>query len=110
MLPKTAPGEAGSKEPPLPGEGTVICGVIKHLGGDYVLAKCYDGQDRKLRIPGRMRKRVWISEGDIVLAGVWDFSPDRGEVVYKYGRSEVEKLIEKGVISKDFLDAISELI
>jgi translation initiation factor 1A len=109
-LSKKGASEPSSKEPPLPTEGTVICGVIKHLGGDYVLAKCMDGVDRKLRIPGKMRRRVWINEGDIVLAGIWDFSPEKGEVMYKYGRSELEKLIEKGVVSKEFIDAISELI
>ncbi|XXC01297.1 translation initiation factor aIF-1A [Thermogladius sp. KZ2Tp1] len=110
ILSKKSVGEPSSKEPPVPSEGTIICGVIKHLGGDYLLAKCMDGVDRKLRIPGKMRRRVWISEGDIVLAGVWDFSPEKGEVLYKYGRSELEKLMEKGIVTKEFIDAISELV
>ena len=42
--------EEASKEPPLPGEGTVICGVIRHLGGDFLLAKCLDGVDRKIHL------------------------------------------------------------
>ena len=102
--------EESSKEPPLPTEGTVICGVIRHLGGDFLLAKCLDGVDRKIRIPGKMRRRVWISEGDIILVGVWDFSPERGEVLHKYSRSEVAKLLERNVLPREFLEALSEFI
>jgi translation initiation factor 1A len=102
--------EESSKEPPLPVEGTVICGIIRHLGGDYVVAKCMDGVDRKVRIPGKMRRRVWMNEGDIILVAVWDFSPDRGEVIHRYSRSEVSKLVERGVIPKEFLEALSEYL
>ncbi|OYT37829.1 MAG: translation initiation factor IF-1A [Desulfurococcales archaeon ex4484_58] len=110
MPKKKRRSEEKPKETPLPGEDTVICGVIRHLGGDHLIAKCLDGVDRKVRIPGKMRRRVWISEGDIILVGVWDFSPNRGDVIYKYSRSEVAKLVEKNIIPKEFLDAISELI
>ncbi len=102
--------EETSKEPPLPTEGTVLCGVVRHLGGDFLIAKCLDGVDRKVRIPGKMRRRVWINEGDIILVGIWDFSPNRGDVLYRYNRSEVAKLIEKNVLPKEFLDVLSELI
>ncbi|MEM1742207.1 MAG: translation initiation factor aIF-1A [Desulfurococcaceae archaeon] len=95
---------------PLPGPGTVICGVVKHLGGDYLIANCTDGVNRKVRIPGRMRRKIWISEGDLILVGIWDFSPERGEVLYKYSKQETSKLLENNVVSKDFLDALSELI
>jgi len=103
--------EAGvGREPPVPSEGSTICGVIRHLGGDYLLAKCIDGVDRKIRIPGKMRRKVWISEGDLILVAVWDFSPDKGEVLYKYSKSEVNRLIEKKIVPKEFIDALSELI
>ncbi|RLG80353.1 MAG: translation initiation factor IF-1A [Thermoprotei archaeon] len=103
-------GEESSKEPPLPGEGMVICGVIRHLGGDFLVAKCLDGVDRKIRIPGKMRRRVWINEGDLILVGIWDFSPERGEVIHRYSRSEVAKLLEKNVVPKEFLEALSEFL
>ncbi len=107
---KRRASEESSKEPPLPTEGTVICGVIKLLGGDYLVVKCLDGVDRKVRIPGKMRRRVWMNEGDIVLVGLWDFSPNRGEVLHRYTRQEVAKLLEKGVLPREFLEALSEYI
>lgn len=95
---------------PNPAEGTVVCGVIRHLGADYLLAKCLDGIDRKVRIPGKLRRKTWIIEGDIILVGLWGDKSDKGDVVYKYSKSEIEALIEKGVIPKEFIDAISGLI
>lgn len=95
---------------PKPGPDTVICGIIKHLGGDYVLVKCVDGMDRKARIPGKLRKRVWIREGDIVLVGPWAPNSDKGDIVYKYERDEVDKLIEGGYLTKEFVDALAEYI
>jgi len=111
-MPKKSEKPETSREPPLPSEseGTVICGVVRHLGGDFLLAKCLDGVDRKIRIPGKMRKRVWISEGDLILVGLWDFAPDKGEVVYVYSKSEVSKLVEKNIVPKEFLEALSEMI
>lgn len=95
---------------PNPQEATIICGVIRHLGGDYMLVKCLDGMDRKVRIPGKFRKKVWIVEGDIVLIGLWSMGSDKGDVIHKYSRSEVSKLVERGIIPKEFIDAISGLI
>ncbi len=102
--------EESSKEPPLPGEGEVLCGVIRLVGGDHLIAKCLDGEERMIRIPGRFRRRMWMREGDIILVGVWDFNPRRGDVLYRYTRSEVQKLLEKGVLPREFLEALSELL
>ncbi|MGC8983121.1 MAG: translation initiation factor aIF-1A [Desulfurococcaceae archaeon] len=95
---------------PDPKELTVVCGVIRHLGADYLLVKCVDGVDRKARIPGKLRRKVWIIEGDIVLVGLWSAGSDKCDVVYKYSKSEVDKLVEMGIVPKEFVDAISGLV
>ena len=102
--------EESTKEPPIPGEGEVLCGVIRLVGGDHLIAKCLDGEDRMIRIPGRMRRRVWMREGDIILVVPWDFNPKKGDVIYRYARNEVQKLVEKGVLPQEFLEALSEFI
>lgn len=95
---------------PNPQEHSIICGVIRHLGGDFLLVKCMDGLDRKARIPGKLRKKVWIVEGDIVLVGLWSHGSDKGDVIHRYSRSEIHKLVEQGIIPKEFVDAISGLV
>ncbi len=95
--------EEGSKEPVLPGEGEVICVVERIIGADHALVRCLDNPEkpRKARIPGRMRRRVWIKEGDIVIAGVWEFQPDRVDITYKYTRDELKRLLAKGLLPKE---------
>ncbi len=109
---KTRGPEEVKTEIPLPNpeEGTTICGVIRHLGGDFVLVRCVDGYERKARIPGKLRKKVWIIEGDIILVGLWGAGSDKCDVIHKYSKSEINMLIERKIIPKEFVDAISGLV
>ncbi|MGB9725426.1 MAG: translation initiation factor aIF-1A [Fervidicoccaceae archaeon] len=92
-------------EMPLPDEGTIICVVEKILGGDHFVAKCADGMRRMTRIPGRLRRRMWIREGDVVLVAPWEMQADKkGDLVYKYSSSEVRKLAHKNLIPPDLLE------
>ena len=87
-----------------------MCGVVRLVGGDHLIVKCLDGVERMVRIPGRFRRRMWMREGDIILVGIWDFNPRRGDALYRYTRSEVQKLLDKGVLPREFLEALSELL
>lgn len=109
---KPQPGPEHREDFPLPDPDNllIVCGVIKQLGGGYLLVKCVDGVDRKARIPGKMRRKIWITEGDIVLVGLWDRDSDKGDIVHKYSRSEINKLVEMNMVAKEFIDAISELV
>lgn len=110
-MPKKKEAEKIPSEIPLPNpaEGIIVCGVIRHLGADYLLVKCVDGLDRKARIPGKLRRKAWIIEGDIVLVGLWSPDSDKCDIIHKYSKSEMNKLVERGVIPKEFVDAISGL-
>ncbi len=48
-----------------PRQGEVFGLVEMMLGADKIRARCDDGNTRVCRIPGRLRKRVWI-KGTIV--------------------------------------------
>jgi len=96
--------EEKPKEPPIPTEGEIIGVIEKLLGHDKAMVKCFDGKSRLCRIPGRMKKRVWMREGDYVLVAIWDFQPDkRGDIIYRYSRDEVRKLATKGIIQVETL-------
>jgi translation initiation factor 1A len=41
--------------------------IVKLLGFDRIMVKCQDGPERLCRIRGKMKRRVWIREGDVVL-------------------------------------------
>ena len=81
----------------LPATSDVLGIAIKLLGFDRVLVKCQDGHERLCRIRGKMKRRVWIREGDIVLVSPWDFQSDkRGDIFWRYKRSQAEWLRKKG--------------
>lgn len=83
-----------------PSENDVIGVVQKLLGFDRVLVKCQDGFTRICRIRGKMKRRVWIREGDIVLVSPWDFqSEERGEIFHRYTANQLDDLRRKGVLT-----------
>ena len=46
------------------------------LGSDKIRAACEDGEERICRIPGKLRKRVWIREGDLIIVKLWGCRKD----------------------------------
>jgi translation initiation factor 1A len=80
--------------------GNDIIGIAKKmLGNDRVLVSCQDGHERICRIRGKMKRRMWIRVGDIVLVSPWDFQSDnRGDIIWRYKRNQAEWLRRKGYL------------
>lgn len=80
--------------------GTDVFGIVDTmLGHSRLKVKCMDGKMRLCRIRGKMKKRVWIKKGDIVLVSPWDFQSDtRGDIFYRYTRVQVSFLKRKGYL------------
>ena len=81
--------------------GTDVLGIaVKMLGNDRITVKCQDGHTRLCRIRGKMKRRFWIREGDIVLVSPWDFQADkRGDIFWRYRRNQIKWLREKGYLT-----------
>ena len=79
-------------------EGNDIIGIVKQmLGGDRLMVSCQDGHERLCRIRGKMKRRMWIRVGDVVLVSPWDFQSDeRGDVIWRYKKNQVDWLRRKG--------------
>ena len=84
----------------LPTKNDVLGVAVKLLGYDRVLVKCQDGHERLCRIRGKMKRRVWIRVGDVVLVSPWDFQTDtRADIVWRYTRAQAETLRRKGYLT-----------
>ena len=84
----------------LPGENEILGIAVKMLGYDRILVKCQDGHERLCRIRGKMKRRVWIREGDIVLVSPWDFqTAQRGDLIWRYTKGQAEQLRRQGYIT-----------
>ncbi len=92
--------EGSINEAVVPREGEVLGIVTKLLGFDRIMVKCQDGAERLCRIRGKMKRRVWIREGDIVIVAPWDFQTDtRGDVTWRYTHAQAENLRRKGLLN-----------
>ena len=83
----------------LPASNDVLGLAGKILGAERILVKCQDGKERICRVRGKLKRRVWIREGDVVLVSPWDFqSETRGDIFWRYRRNQTEWLRNKGYL------------
>lgn len=64
------------KELVLPAEGEVLGRVVKLLGSDHILVQCVDGKTRIGRMRGKLKRKIWVRDNDVVLLAPWDFKSD----------------------------------
>lgn len=77
---------------PLPrGEETI--GIIEQrLGGNKMMVACLDGKTRNCRVPGRLKRKLWLRPGDVVIVKPWELDKDKGDIILKYKPNQVEWL------------------
>ncbi len=82
-------------------QGKELLGIVQQrLGGSRMRVLCLDGKERICRIPGRLRRALWVREMDVVIVEPWELGGEnKGDVVYKYrGKAEVDFLRKKGYL------------
>jgi translation initiation factor 1A len=85
----------------LPRDKQVIGIVEQRLGGSRMNVRCLDGKTRICRIPGRMKRKLWVREGDVLLIEPWEFGQDdKGDVIFKYRPSQIDYLKKKGYLKQ----------
>lgn len=86
---------------PIP-RGRQVLGLCEQrVGGSRVKVRCMDGKTRICRIPGRLKRKLWVREGDILLIEPWELGGDeKGDVVFKYREHQVAYLRSKGLLKE----------
>jgi len=82
--------------------GSQCFGILdQRLGGSRARVRCLDGKTRICRIPGRLKRRLWVREGDIIIVEPWEYSGDeKGDIIFKYSKTQVSFLKNKGYLRK----------
>lgn|SRR3989338_4727847 len=71
--------------------------VEQRLGGTRMRARCLDGKTRICRVPGRLKRKLWVREGDTVLVEPWELSGEtKGDIVFKYRKAQIQWLRKTG--------------
>jgi len=72
------------------------------LGNGRCDVACCDGTKRMCHIRGKMRKKVWVNQGDIVLVSLRDFQDEKGDIIIKYQADEARNLKTYGELPDNF--------
>ncbi|TXT55549.1 MAG: Translation initiation factor 1A [Promethearchaeota archaeon] len=87
-------------------KGEMFARVIDIYGNDRMRVYCEDGKHRIGRIRGKIKKRVWIRKGDLVLVNPWDWETEskdklgKAEISWRYKKNEIAWLIRNGKLPK----------
>ncbi len=104
MAKKSGSGEGNDEEEMrvrTPKDDEVLGILVERHGGSRSSVRCLDGHTRMCRIPGSLRRKLWVREGDLVLVEPWEFEDkEKGDIVHKYSDSQVEWLKKKGFLKK----------
>jgi translation initiation factor 1A len=82
-------------------DGQEYAQVLRMLGNGRLEAQCIDGVKRLCHIRGKMRKKVWVNQGDIVLVGLRDYQDAKGDVILKYMADEARSLKQYGELPEN---------
>merc|ERR1711952_153027 len=77
-------------------DGQEYAQVMKMLGNGRLEAMCFDGVKRLCHIRGKLRKKVWINQSDIILVGLRDYQDAKADVILKYSADEARNLKSYG--------------
>ena len=80
----------------IPKKDEVLGTVELMLGGDKLKVKCDDGNIRICRIPGRLRKRVWIRVGFV-------------NFLYTQGASQADAPMRPAIVPILFDNSLAEI-
>jgi translation initiation factor 1A len=69
----------------LPNQYDILGIVDKNYEFTRMRVVCQDGHRRMCRIRGKMKKRSWVREGDVVLVSPWDFEFEgKSDIIFRY--------------------------
>ena len=86
----------------IPRRGEMLGIVEAMLGANKLKVRCEDGLVRIVRIPGKLRKRVWVRERDAILLKPWEIQGDtRANMVWRYTKTESGWLRRRGILKMD---------
>ena len=65
--------------------------ITKALGNCRFDVMCFDGKSRLATMCGKMRKRVFVNQGELVLVSLRDWQDSKCDIIEKYNPNDVQK-------------------
>jgi len=67
---------------PLPKQNQVIGIIEQRLGGNKMKVNCLDGKSRNCRVPGRLKRELWLRPNDVVIIEPWELDNTKADVLF----------------------------
>ena len=82
--------------------GKEVIGILEQRhGGNKMLINCLDGKSRNCRVPGRLKRALWLRPRDVVIISPWEFDDSKGDVIFKYRLNQIEWLKKHGYLKTE---------
>jgi len=82
--------------------GKEILGIVQQrLGGSRMRVLCLDGKERICRIPGRLRRALWVRENDVIIVEPWELDNAKADIIFKYPSNQIEWLKKNGYLKSE---------
>ena len=82
--------------------GKEVIGIVEQrLGGNKMNVACLDGKTRNCRVPGRLRRKLWLRPDDVVIIEPWELDDEKGDVIFKYRKNQIAWLKREGYLKTE---------
>ena len=68
------------------------------LGAARIRVMCEDNVSRMGRITGKMKKKMWIREGDLLIVRPWGFQEGKADILFRYSRTQSQYLQRRNLL------------
>lgn len=84
--------------------GKQVLGIVDtRLGFGKSTIRCTDDKARICRVPGAIKRMLWVRPGDVVIVEPWEIEGDKkGDIVHKFKPTEVDWLKRNGHLKNLF--------
>jgi translation initiation factor 1A len=82
--------------------GREIIGILdRRLGGNKMMVNCLDGKDRNCRVPGRLKRKLWLRPNDVVIVEPWELDNTKADILFKYQSNQINWLKKNGYLESE---------
>jgi len=82
-------------------DGEMFGIVDQMMGGSRARVICEDGKVRLARIPGRIKRKQRIRNGDLVIIKPWEVEDEKADIVFRYTHIQASNLSRRGILPKE---------
>ncbi len=90
--------EVGRLPLPRRERGEIFAIANQLLGAARIRVMCEDSVPRMGRITGKMKKKMWVREGDLLIVRPWGFQEGKADILFRYSRTQSSYLSRRNLL------------